>query len=35
MLWEPVSLAIALGLVISAGLWLVLVWPSQEPPDDD
>jgi hypothetical protein len=32
--WEPFALAIAFGLVISAGLYFIFVWPKDEPPED-
>ena len=35
MVWEPFVIALVLGLVVSAGLWFMFVWPSQEPPDED
>lgn len=34
MIWGPVILAVVFGLLISALLHFVLVWPKQEPPDD-
>lgn len=31
MIWEPFALAILFGLMISAGIYFVFVWPSIEP----
>jgi len=34
--WGPFLLALVLGLVVSAGLYLAYVWPAVEPaPDAD
>jgi len=35
MAWEPLALAIGLGLLISAIIYFVFLWPAGEPPDDD
>lgn len=35
MIWEPFVLALALGLIVSAGLYFAYLWPSVEPLDDD
>lgn len=35
MLWDPIVIALTLGLVISGGLWFIFIWPGQEPPDED
>ncbi len=35
MAWEPLALAIGLGLLTSAGLYFIALWPAREPPDDD
>jgi hypothetical protein len=35
MISDPFIIALMLGLVVSAGLWFIFIWPSQEPPDDD
>lgn len=37
MIWEPFALAIVFGLVVSAGLYFVIMWPSVEDrlEDDD
>ena len=34
MVWEPFVLAVGFGAVISGALWLVFLWPAQEPDDD-
>lgn len=33
MAWAPFMLAVIAGLLISALLCLVLVWPAREPPE--
>jgi len=33
MVWEPLIIALVLGLVVSGALWFALVWPRREPPD--
>jgi len=34
--WGPFLLALALGLVVSAGLYIAYMWPAVEPePDHD
>lgn len=35
MVWEPYALAVVFGLVVSAGIYFVVMWPQVEPPDDD
>jgi hypothetical protein len=35
VIWEPFVLALALGLMVSAGLYFAYLWPSVEPLDDD
>ncbi len=35
MVWDPIIVALLLGLVISGGLVFAFVWPMFEPPDDD
>jgi hypothetical protein len=30
VIWEPFALAVVFGLVVSAGLYFVLMWPSVE-----
>ncbi|HWU88669.1 MAG TPA: hypothetical protein VN253_15490 [Kofleriaceae bacterium] len=35
MIWGPFLLALALGLVVSAGLYFAYLWPSVEPLDEE
>lgn len=35
MIWAPFALALFFGLLISATLYFVLVWPSREPGPED
>jgi hypothetical protein len=35
MIWGPFVLAIALGLVVSAGIYVAYLWPRVEPTDPD
>ena len=34
MVWEPFALAVIFGLLISAGLYFVVMWPQVAPDDD-
>jgi hypothetical protein len=34
MVWEPFALAVVFGLVISAGIYFVFLWPQVAPDDD-
>lgn len=34
VIWGPFLLALALGLVVSAGLYFAYLWPQVEPDDD-
>ncbi len=34
MVWEPFALAVMFGLLISAGLYFVVMWPQVAPDDD-
>jgi hypothetical protein len=34
MVWEPYALAIVFGLVVSATIYFVVMWPKVEPEDD-
>jgi hypothetical protein len=34
VIWGPFVLALALGLVVSAGLYFAYLWPQVEPDDD-
>ena len=37
MVWEPYALAIVFGLLVSAAIYFVVMWPQVEPdePDED
>ena len=35
VIWGPFLLALALGLIVSAGLYFAYLWPQVEPADDD
>jgi hypothetical protein len=35
VVWEPFAIAIVFGLVVSAGLYFIVMWPQVEPDDDD
>jgi hypothetical protein len=35
VIWGPFLLALALGLVVSAGLYFAYLWPQVEPDEDD
>ena len=35
MIWEPFALALLFGLVISAAITFIFVWPHFEPEDPD
>jgi hypothetical protein len=35
VIWGPFLLAVALGLIVSAGLYFAYLWPSDEPAGDD
>jgi hypothetical protein len=34
VIWGPFLLALALGLVVSAGLYFAYMWPQVEPDDE-
>lgn len=34
MIWEPFALAIAFGLLVSAALYFIFLWPGRDPDDD-
>ena len=34
MVWEPYALAIVFGLVVSAAIYFVIMWPQVEPDDE-
>lgn len=35
MSWAPIFIALVLGLLISATLHFIFIWPAQEPLDDE
>lgn len=35
VIWGPFLLALALGLVVSAGLYFAYLWPQVEPDDEE
>jgi hypothetical protein len=35
VIWGPFLLALALGLIVSAGLYFAYLWPQVEPDDSD
>ena len=35
VIWGPFLLALALGLIVSAGLYFAYMWPQVEPEDDE
>lgn len=35
MIWEPFLLAVAFGVVVSAGIYFAVMWPQVEPEDED
>lgn len=35
MVWEPFALAVFFGLIVSAGIYFIFVWPRIEPEDPD
>ena len=35
MVWEPYALAIVFGLVVSAVIYFVIMWPQVEPDDEE
>lgn len=34
MVWEPFALAVVFGLLISAGIYFIVMWPQVAPDDD-
>jgi len=34
VVWEPYALAVVLGLVVSAAIYFVVMWPQVEPDDN-
>ncbi len=35
MIWAPFVLALLLGVIVSAGLYVAYLWPAVEPADPD
>ena len=35
MVWEPYALALVFGLIVSAAIYFVVMWPQVEPPDEE
>jgi hypothetical protein len=35
VVWEPFAIAIVFGLVVSAGLYFIVMWPQVEPDEDN
>jgi len=35
VIWAPFILAVVFGLLISATIYFIFVWPRREPDDDD
>ena len=33
MVWEPFALAIVMGLLVSAAIYFIVMWPQVEPED--
>ena len=34
MSWHPIALALLFGLIVSATLHFIFIWPAREPHDD-
>lgn len=34
MVWEPFALAVVMGLLVSAAIYFILMWPQVEPDDE-
>lgn len=34
VVWEPFALAIVFGLLVSAAIYFIVMWPQVEPDDD-
>lgn len=34
MVWEPFALAVVMGLLVSAAIYFIVMWPQVEPDDD-
>ncbi len=35
MVWEPFALAVVMGLLVSAAIYFIVMWPQVEPLDPD
>jgi len=35
VVWEPFALAVVMGLLVSAAIYFVVMWPQVEPPEVD
>ncbi len=35
MVWEPFALAVVMGLLVSAAIYFIVMWPQVEPDDVD
>jgi hypothetical protein len=35
VVWEPFALAILFGLLVSAAIYFIVMWPQVEPDDED
>lgn len=35
MVWEPFALAILMGLLVSAAIYFIVMWPQVEPRDPE
>lgn len=34
MVWEPFALAVMMGLLVSAAIYFIVMWPQVEPDDE-
>jgi hypothetical protein len=34
VVWEPFALAVVMGLLVSAAIYFIVMWPQVEPDDD-
>ena len=34
MVWEPFALAVVMGLLVSAAIYFIVMWPQVDPPTD-
>ena len=35
MVWEPYALAVIFGIVVSAAIYFIVMWPQVEPIDEE